>query len=116
MKKIILGLVISFLSATAFCQTKISIEDAAKHYGERVTICSKVYGTKALEKVTFINLGAAYPHSLLTVVIFAKDRTNFKEAPDAMYNDKAMCVTGVVKEYNEKPEIIVTSPDQIAIQ
>ena len=116
MKKIILGLVITFFSATVFCQTKISIEDAAKHYGEKVTICSKVYGGKALEKVTFINLGAAYPHSLLTVVIFAKDRTNFKEAPDAMYNDKTICVTGVVKEYNEKPEIIVTSPDQIAIQ
>ena len=116
MKKIILGLVISFLSATAFCQTKINIEDAAKHYGERVTICSKVYGTKALEKVTFINLGAAYPHSLLTVVIFAKDRTNFKEAPDAMYNDKDICVTGVVKAYNSKPEIIVSSPEQITIQ
>ena len=116
MKKIILGLVITFLSATALCQTKISIEDASKHYGEQVTICSKVYGTKALEKVTFINLGAAYPHSLLTVVIFAKDRTNFKEAPDAMYNDKTICVTGVVKEYNNKPEIIVNSPDQISIQ
>ncbi len=109
-------MVISFLSATAFCQTKINIEDAAKHYGEKVTICSKVYGTKALEKVTFINLGVAYPHSLLTAVIFAKDRTNFKEAPDAMYNDKTICVNGVVKKYNNKTEIIVNSPDQITIQ
>ena len=116
MKKIILGLVISFLSISSFGQTKISIEDASKHYGEKVTICSKVYGTKALEKVTFIDLGAAYPNSLLTVVIFAKDRTNFKEAPDAMYNDRNICVTGVVKPYKGKPEIIVSSPDEISIQ
>jgi len=50
------------------------------------------------------------------VVIFAKDRNNFKEAPDAMYNDKNICVTGEVKEYHGKPEIIVTSPEQITIQ
>ena len=37
MKKIILGLVISFLSVSSFGQTKISFEDASKHYGERVT-------------------------------------------------------------------------------
>ena len=116
MKRIILITVAVLICSTAFCQSKINIESASSHYGEKVTICSKVYGTKALEKVTFINLGAAYPNSPLTLVIFAKDRSNFKEAPDAMYNDKNICVTGVVKEYKGKPEIIVTSPDQIAIQ
>lgn len=116
MKRIILITVAVLICSTAFCQSKINIESASSHYGEKVTICSKVYGTKALEKVTFINLGAAYPNSPLTLVIFAKDRSNFKEAPDAMYNDKNICVTGVVKEYKGKPEIIVTSPDQITIQ
>lgn len=80
-----------------------------------MTVCSKVYGTKSLEKVTFIDLGAKYPNSLLTVVIFAKDRDNFKQQPDLMYSGKNICVTGVVKEYRGKPEIIVTSPDQIVI-
>ena len=74
-----------------------------------------MYGTKALEKVTFINLGAPYPNSLLTLVIFAKDRSNFKEAPEAMYADKSICVNGELKEYNGKPEMIVSSPDQIII-
>ena len=64
---------------------------------------------KALEKVTFINLGAAYPNSLLTVVIFTKDKSKFKEAPEAMYADKTICLTGELKEYNNKPEIIVSS-------
>ena len=116
MKKIILTAVITLVCLTAFCQTKISIDSVTKHYGEKITVCSKVYGTKALEKVTFINLGAAYPNRLLTVVIFTKDKSKFKEAPEAMYSDKTICVTGELKEYNGKPEIIVSSPDQITIQ
>jgi DNA/RNA endonuclease YhcR with UshA esterase domain len=99
-----------------FLSIKKSTDSAANYYGKKVTICSKVYGTKALKKVTFINLGAAYPNSLLTVVIFAKDRSKFKIAPDAMYNDKNICVTGIVKEYKGKPAIIVESPDQINIE
>src|SRR5665647_2206399 len=113
MKKIILVAIVVFICSTAFCQSKISIDSVANHYGERVTVCSKVYGTKALGKVTFINLGAAYPNSPLTVVIFSKDRSNFKEAPEVMYADKKICVTGMLKEYNGKAEIIVTSPGDI---
>ena len=116
MKKIFLLAIVTFVYLTAFCQTKISIDSVTKHYGERVTVCSKVYGTKALEKLTFINLGAVYPNSLLTLVIFIKDRSNFKEAPEVMYADKAVCVTCELKEYNTKPEIIVSSPDQIIIR
>jgi hypothetical protein len=116
MKKIILVVFAAFISTISIGQVKLSIDSVTKHYGEKVTVCSKVYGTKALEKVTFINLGAAYPISLLTIVIFTKDRSKFKEAPEAMYNKKKVCVTGELKEYNAKPEIIVSSPDQITIQ
>src|SRR5665647_1028034 len=113
MKKIILIIIAAFVYSTAYCQSKISIDSVSNHYGETVTVCSQVYGTKALEKVTFISLGAAYPNSPLTVVIFSKDRSNFKEAPEVMYDDKKICVTGMLKEYNEKAEIIVTSPGDI---
>ena len=92
MKKIILLAVITLVCSIAFCQTKISIDSVTKHYSETVTVCSKVYGTKALEKVTFINLGASYPNSLLTIVIFTKDKSKFKEAPEAMYADKDIFV------------------------
>ena len=87
MKKIILITFATVLSSIAISQSKISIDSVTKHYGEKVTVCSKVYGTKALEKVTFINLGAAYPNSLLTLVIFTKDKSNFKDAPEVMYAD-----------------------------
>ena len=116
MKKIIFTVVVVLTFSGAFCQTTISVDSVSKHYGEKVTVCSKVFGTKALDKVTFINVGATYPNSLLTIVIFTKDKSNFKEPPEVLYNDKTICVTGVVKEYNSKPEIIVSSPDQITIE
>lgn len=116
MKKVVFVAIATLLTSQIFCQTKISIDSIANHIGEKVTICAKVYGTKSLEKLTFINIGAAYPSSPLKVVIFAKDRSNFKEEPAAMYADKNICVTGIVKEFKGKYEIIVNSPNDIEVQ
>ena len=53
MKKLMLfALTIFFYSAT-FSQTKISIDSVSKYMGRKVTVCSKVYGVKSLEKVSF---------------------------------------------------------------
>jgi micrococcal nuclease len=73
-----------------------------------------VYGTKSLEKVTFINVGAAYPNSPLRIVIFVKDIANFKNSIEDLYNYKNIGVTGVVKDYNGKPEIVITKPEEIS--
>ena len=118
MKKIFLIILATLSFSRAFCQIKIGIDSVTNHYGDTVTVCSKVYGTKliALSQTIFINLGAAYPNSLLTVVIFSKDRSNFKEAPETLYADKNICVTGLIKEFNGKPEIIVSKPGDIIIQ
>jgi DNA/RNA endonuclease YhcR with UshA esterase domain len=84
--------------------------------GQKVTVCSKVYGVKSLEKVSFINLGANYPNSLLTIVIFASAKENFKQPIESLYADKNICVTGTLKEYNGKPEIIISKPKDITIE
>ena len=62
MKKLFL-VVTLILSQIIFAQNKISIDSVSSHIGDTVQICSKVYGVKALEKVTFINVGRAYPNS-----------------------------------------------------
>ncbi len=105
-----------FISVSSFAQNKVSADSASKHVGETVTICSKVFGTKSLETVTFINVGAAYPNSPLTIVIFAKDIANFKTSVEDLYNNKNICVTGVIKDYNGRPEIVVTKPEEIIVQ
>jgi len=68
------------------------------------------------EKYRFLNLGANYPNSLLTIVIFTRDKANFKEPIESLYTDKNICVTGTIKEYKGKPEIIITRPQDILIQ
>src|ERR1019366_6788586 len=58
---------------------KITAEDAGKYIGKRVTVCSKVYGVKELPNINFINLGARFPDSPLTIVVFPEDKANFKD-------------------------------------
>ena len=113
--KIFLLVAFIIASSLSYGQAKISLEDINKHVGNSVTVCSKVFGTKHFEKsgMTFMNLGAAYPSSPLSVVISGKDLPNFIIAPEKMYADKNICVTGVIKEFNGKLEIIVARPSNI---
>ena len=115
MKSILLSLA-CFISASAFCQKTIPIDSTVAHIGDSVTVCSKVFGVKSLDKVTFINVGAAYPNSPLTIVIFTKDLPNFKSSIETLYANKLICVTGRLKAYNGKPEIVVTRPEEITLQ
>lgn len=99
MKKAFLLSAFTGMSLIALCQGKIPIDSASKNIGAIATICSKVYDVKALDKITFINMGAAYPNSPLTVVIFTKDLVNFKETPEKLYSGKDICVTGKIDDF-----------------
>jgi hypothetical protein len=94
---------------------KISAEEATKHIGNKVIVCSMVYGVKELAGVNFINLSASYPNSPLTVVVFNADKVNFKNGL-VIYENKKVCVSGTIKEYKGKTEIIITKPEDIVIQ
>jgi micrococcal nuclease len=117
MKKLSIALFITFASATAFAQTSIAIKDAAKHIGENVTICDKIYGGKFLSGagLTLIDMGGAHPNEVLTILIKGDDRKKFKDAPEDTFKGKAVCVTGTLVDYKGKPEIVITDPTQIKI-
>jgi DNA/RNA endonuclease YhcR with UshA esterase domain len=66
--------------------------------------------------VTYLNLGADFPNSKLTIVIFQKDLVNFPLKPSDKYKGMNVCVTGAVKKYKEKLEIIANGPDQIEMK
>ncbi len=114
-QKLSLLLIFIIVAYASFSQTKILIDSAINYEGKSVTICTKVFGGKAFEKVTLLNLGAKYPNSLLTMAIFQKDIANFPSTPDALYNGKNICVTGTIEMYKGKPEIKVSNPAQIEI-
>jgi hypothetical protein len=88
----------------------ISVQDAAQHYNEYVNVCAKVYGIKALDNLTLVNLGAAYPNQPLTIVL----RDAAREIGPSL-EGKNICVTGTVVAYREKPEIVVTDPKLVVV-
>lgn len=97
----------------------IGIDDLEKYIGKTVKICTKVYGTKQLttgSKPTFLNCGADYPKSLLTVVIYESDLGNFRNNPEKYYHKKDICVTGRLVLFKDKPEIIVKNEGQIEVK
>jgi hypothetical protein len=88
----------------------IDIHDVANHYNEYVQVCAKVYGYKALDNLTLVNLGAAYPDQLLTVVL----RGDAKDIYNG-WDGQTICVTGKVVAYKDKPEIVVTDPKTVVV-
>lgn len=120
MRQIIVAAILVISSLSSYAQTKITPDEAAKHIGDSVTVCGKIFGGKyfdrAENKITLLNMGAAYPQSPLTIVIDEAGRKNFTTKPEEYYTDKIVCVVGIVKEYKGKPQIVITKEVEITIQ
>jgi hypothetical protein len=100
-------------------QTQISIDSVSAYVGKVVKVCDKVAGTfvtKGEKPVTYLNLGADYPNTKLTIVIFQKDLVNFPITPRDHYKGMDVCVTGEVGTYKDKVQIIAKKPEQIEIK
>lgn len=112
--------VVCLFSFAALCQTQVSLDSVSRHVGEKVTVCGRVFGTRFLSQSasqpTFLNMGAAFPDNPLTVVIFGDDRKNFSKPPEELYAGKSICVTGIVKQYKGKAEIIIDKQEEITVE
>jgi hypothetical protein len=109
-----------FFSAISFfstAQTKVSLADVGKHIGKTVTVTGKMvdgrYLDKSKSKLTLLNLGAAFPNQLLTIVIQDENRGNFSYKPEDVLKNKTVTVTGKVTEFNDKPQITISTPSEI---
>jgi len=93
--------------------------DANKFIGMEKTVCGTVasaaYAVRTKGRPTFLNLDQPYPRQIFTVVIWGSDRNKFQNPPESCFRGKKICVTGTIKEFCGKPEIIVRSPDQIIL-
>ncbi|NPV02889.1 MAG: hypothetical protein HPY53_16065 [Brevinematales bacterium] len=89
-------------------------EEAALYIGKQVMVEGKIVLSKNTGKVCYLNFHANYK-KYLTAVIFASDLPKFSMNPEQFYLNKTVKISGVVKEYQGKPEIILNSPSQIVI-
>jgi hypothetical protein len=116
MKYFILS-ILTLLTFSSFAQQEVKIEDVRNHVGDSVIIRAKIYGGKYIQSVkgspTFLNVGDEYPNAPLTLVIWGDVRKQFKAAPEELYQNRQVFITGKIALYKDKPEIVITNPKQI---
>ena len=114
------------IAAIALCSAglaaaadRIPSAAARDHMNQTGTVCGKVVATRYLDqsagKITFLNFDKPYPDTTFTAVIFGDHRARFGE-PEKMYHNKDLCVTGKIEEYNTKPQMVLTEPNQVKVE
>ncbi len=95
-------------------QGAISWRDAEKYTGQEVTVQGEIVHTYDSGKVTFLNFDEDYRNTL-TIVLFPSIYDQFPQKPADYFADRLIQVSGPVKMYEGKPEIVVTDPAQIRV-
>ncbi len=94
MKKLFTFLLSTFSYCVVSAQT-LSDEQAAKNVGNSIRVCDKIYGGRFFKtsKVspTLLNMGAAYPASLLTIMIPGEVRIKMGYSPELHLKEKDVC-------------------------
>jgi DNA/RNA endonuclease YhcR with UshA esterase domain len=101
------------LGAPASAETTIKPEDTASHAGQTVVVEGTVakVSTSQRSATTFLNFCAPYPNQCFTAVIFQSARSLFTDP--LAWEGKKVRVSGRVKLYKGKPEIVLEKPSQI---
>jgi hypothetical protein len=118
MRKLILFALIFISAKSGFAQT-LTPEEAAKHVGDSVKVCGKIFGGRFFETSnnapTLLNMGAAFPASPITIVVYGDLRAKMGYAPEVQLKDKNVCVSGKVTLHKERPQIIIYDAAQLEV-
>jgi hypothetical protein len=111
---------LAFIGAVQFCAAQtLTPEEAAKHVGDNVKVCGKIYGGRFFEtsnnSPTLLNMGAAYPNSPITIMLSLDVRNKLGYTPEQELKEKNVCVSGKVELFKGKPEIVVTDAAQLEV-
>nr|WP_121272534.1 hypothetical protein [Pedobacter schmidteae] len=123
MKLFLSTLVILFFSISLKAQQPVEVkdviighwkfEDILKATGKEVVVVDSVYGGRAFENHTLLNIGGKFPNQLLSVFIAKKDYPNFDGDILKLYLNKKISISGKVTNFKDKAQIVVTDQKQI---
>jgi DNA/RNA endonuclease YhcR with UshA esterase domain len=111
MKTLVLAFGFAIITGPAFAQA-IAPADAKAQVGKTVTVegmVDNVHTTAAGN--TYIDMGGHYPNNTFAAVIFSADTSKFANV--TALKGKTVDITGPIKLYKDKPEIILKSADQL---
>ncbi|MDQ3277067.1 MAG: hypothetical protein M3Q06_01995, partial [Bacteroidota bacterium] len=96
---------------------EISVKDIRNYIGDSVSFCSQVFRTRFFkeseEGPTLLDVQANFSDPFVNVVILEKDRSKFNNAPEDVFLNKNVCISGVVGLRNNIPYLVVQNKDQI---
>lgn len=85
--------------------------EAMDHIGEKARVTGEVLRVfTAKSGVTFLDFCEDFSDCQFSAVIFASDRDKF---PDVNSYKRKVTITGIIKSYNGKAEIILKNPEQV---
>jgi RecJ-like exonuclease len=88
--------------------------DAGAHAGQTITVEGRasVYATRG--GITFIDVGGTGKDSPFAAVIFKEDAAAFPNI--FRYDGKVVDVSGAVKKFRGKPQIVLKTADQLQLK
>jgi hypothetical protein len=92
---------------------KIGATVADKHYGENRIVTGKVAQVTVRPRAVFLNFEQPYPDSPFTGVIFSRFTNQFGDL--SSLTNKSVEVSGMIVNYQNKPEIVLTNASQLTI-
>ena len=92
---------------------RIGAGEADKYYDQEMIVTGKVAQVTIRPAIVFLNLDEPYPNSPLTLVILP-DATNQFSNPKSL-DGKNVEATGKIKNYHDKPEIILETTNQLKV-
>jgi DNA/RNA endonuclease YhcR with UshA esterase domain len=125
MKKVVLLLSLGlFLSAgaqesksdsatTTNAPIQISAASAKEHIGAQAVVKGKVAEVNVGERIVRLNFDQAYPNNSFTAVIFPANTNKFPEVEKL--KGKTVEISGRIAQYRERPQIVLTSTNQVKV-
>lgn len=92
----------------------IDWRDAGGHLDQRVLVQGRIVSTRNIGSICFLNFDDSSARAF-TAVIRKANFDRFPERPETAYRGKNVRILGTITEYQGKPQIVVSSPQQIEV-
>lgn len=97
---------------------QVPIDKVAQFEGREVTVCGSIDSTRHSPNVqgepTLLHMGGAFPRHRFAVRVWGQDRGKFDHDLEALQGRQA-CVSGRVRMVNRRPEMVLSSPRDLAV-
>jgi endonuclease/exonuclease/phosphatase family metal-dependent hydrolase len=89
-------------------------QEAGQVVGKVALVAGEVIGVPTVGRITFINFDERRPVRFAGV-IFEDNLANFPKPPAEMYAGKIVRIRGRVSVFQDQPQIVITSPEQVEV-